>query len=94
MYDQLHPIPEPGDYLPPELDDQVEYLETGDFVEYWLRGSAEPRYGEIVKVNVETQWAVIQAASGIRRAVHVDDLRLVLKQAALTITAEAATISA
>jgi len=79
-----------ADLTPPELDEPLEYLETGDWVEAWLPGAREAKEGEIVSVNVETQWAIVEFRYGARRSVHVDDMRLIIKGVALSATDKAA----
>lgn len=94
MNHQLHPTPQPGDYLPLELEDPMEYLEKGDYVEVRFAGAAEPVYGHIHRVRADIQWALVESWNGSLRWAHVDDLRLILKAAALTTSDKSRAISA
>ena len=76
---------DPGDYLPPVLEDIIEYLEKDDLVEVNLPGALHPYYGQITRVNVECQQALVDCNDGAQRWASIDELTLILKGSALEI---------
>ena len=79
------PSEDPGDYLAPELEDAIEYIEAGDLVEVNLPGALMPYYGTVNHVNVNAQYALVDCNDGAQRWGSIDEVRLVLKKAALEI---------
>lgn len=74
-----------AEVAPPELDEPIEYITLNDFVEVNLRGSVAPFYGTVIDVEVDTQWAKVEEERfGALRWVFIDDMRLVLKNSALS----------
>lgn len=93
FFEEQEPL-NPGDYLAPELEDLIEYLEKDDFVQvipfYASAMIANCYYGRIVKINEELQYALVKLNSGYKEWFSVEELRLVLKATALEAEAASA----
>lgn len=83
--EHLHPIPEPGDFLLPELDG-IEWMSLGDLVIVDEPGMLRSVAGIIIEVNARVQYAKVACVDGVIRPVAAEDMRLALKKDALTIT--------
>lgn len=90
--DLQDPALQPGDFLSPELDDAIDYLEKGDYVriERLVKAEGAPaEFGTILRTNPQVQYALVQLDHGRPEWFSLDEVYLVLKASALEITAPA-----
>lgn len=79
----LYPEVDPGDMLPALLDDAIEFIEAGDTVLWDFAACAEPQEGVVVKTRPNLEYALVKFEHGALRWLHIDEIQLVLKAAAL-----------
>jgi hypothetical protein len=90
---------EAADALPVELEDNIDWLEVGDYCRIDRlvapADDAEPSYGTIRRVNANVQYALVELeVSGYFEWFSVEEVFLVLKKTAAALTAEAASATA
>lgn len=78
--------PHPGDFLAPELDDMIDWIEQGDYVriERLVKPDGAPaEYGHVLRTNPHVQYALVKPDNRRPEWFHIDEVFLVLKAAAL-----------
>lgn len=84
--DLQDPALDPGDFLSPELDDAIDYIEKGDYVriERLVKADGAPaEFGVILRTNPQVQYALVKPDHGRPEWFHIDEIYLVLKAGAL-----------
>ena len=81
----LYPEVDLGSFLPAQLEDAIEYIEQGDLIAWDFANSCEPREGVIVKTRPEIEYALVEFDFGTRRWIHISEMNMILKAAALDI---------
>jgi hypothetical protein len=84
----------PGDYLAPELEDPIEYIEKNDYVRIERlvrRDDAPDEYGFIVRTRPDIQWALVRFEGSAKSEwFWIDEIVLIWKADAVRVGALAA----
>ena len=94
--EHLHPVPQPGDLLPPIID-VGEFIGIGDLVIIGDCPALDPIAGEVIEVLAHISYTRVRCVDGIVRSAAFEELTLIVKAGALeanALTTTGAVISA